>query len=233
MSHKASLSTGLIARPVSVLVFLFLLLSIALSSAGCSGNSKAGANNAGASDSGITSDPSPSDIALLYVDAFRGRPEALLTYDPEAEITTAVNLPVVFNEGFLQNGGELPSEDEVAKLNELATNALAKAEVEIKSEEVEGDLGTVVVEIRGLDFEAAVSKAESRVSRDYFDSDPEFFTALLTEAWQVADLGEKASVIEMVLIRSQDTDSLDKWMLTVADTSSTEIYEIFEALMYS
>lgn len=249
MSHPSSPSTRLSARPVSALVLLFLLLSIALSSAGCSKTSDAGISDAGVSDAGVsdagtaTSDsagatsipanPGPGDVALLYVDAFRGRPEALLSYDPDAEITTAVNLPVVFNEGFLQNGGEMPSGDEVAKLNELGINTLAKAEVEISSEQVEGDLGTVVVEIRGLDFEAAVSDAESRIIPEDFDSETEFFTALLTESWQVAGLGEKASAIEMILIRSQDTDSPDKWMLTVADTSSTEIYEIFEALMYS
>lgn len=143
---------------------------------------------------------SPGDVAMLYVDAFRGG-EGLTDYNPDSswdgsyfETLGASAQEVV---------GEPLDAEQTERVAAAYREALGQIEAEVLEEQVDGDEATVTLALRGLDYGAAMKTAGEDFVLD--EADPTgSYAGLLLEALDIVEPVEEPMDVEMTFTRSGD-----------------------------
>lgn len=195
-------------------------LFLAVSLAGCGGSS-------GSVDAENLADQlGPGEVAMLYVEALSGNPEALQEYNPSSSITFEQSVPASFNESFLMESEVTPTTAEIDALNEAGVKALDKIKMSVISEEINGDNATVLLTIQGLDFETALDATFSASEVAPTAGDQELIVALLLESWQTAELGEGVQELELIFKKSMESGADAKWFAQVPESGDIPIPEV-------
>lgn len=140
-------------RPLAVLTALALAVTLAA----CGGD--------GGSES---SETSPGDVALMYVDAFRGDPEALKEYNPKSTFDDTYFES--FGTGAAESFKVTWTQEQADRITAAYAEALTQIEAEVVEEDVDGDDATVTLAITGIGFDAAIEAQGKGFVRD--DKDP-------------------------------------------------------------
>lgn len=148
---------------------------------------------------------SPGDVALLYVDAFRGNPAALRAYNPNSS----------FSEEYFDTLGESAgrswgvtfSDEQRDQIALAYKKALATLEANVVKEEVTSDKATVSLAIKGVDFATSLKQqsAELDKSKVTAENKAETYAQLLTAALNRAPLVSEPTTTEMTLTNQGGT----------------------------
>ncbi|MBE7325473.1 hypothetical protein IEQ44_12505 [Nocardioides sp. Y6] len=170
-----------------------LLLALALG--GCSGGG----------DGGSAEDPepeqkSPQEVAMLYVDAFRGG-DGLTSYNENSSWDGSYfeslgnSAPEVV--------GEPLTSEQAAEVATAYERALGQVKAEVVDEKVDGDTATVTLAVRGLAYGDAMESAAKDWTLD--DKDPAgSYASLVLEALDVVKPVKKPMRVTMTLTQGGD-----------------------------
>lgn len=172
----------------TVLVALVLVVS------GCSG---------GGRDDGPDPEPKalqPGEVAMLYVDAFRGGDE-LVGYNARSG----------WDGSFFDSVGGSAEEvvgepldaQQRARVAEAFRKALGQVRAKVVAEKVDGDAATVTLRVRGLAYGAALDRAGKDFTLDTKDPSGSY-TALLLEALGLAKPVKEPVRVKVKLDRDED-----------------------------
>lgn len=166
-----------------------LLLALALGACGGSGDTGADPE-----------EKSPGDVAMLYVDAFRGE-DGLIAYNPNSSWDGS------YFESLGASAEEVVGEPLTAAQNEQVAAAYKKAlgqvEAELVDEQVDGDTATVTLSMRGLGYDKAMKAAARDWVYDQKDPAGSYTTLLLTALDRVTPV-EKPVEVKMTLNQGGD-----------------------------
>ncbi len=164
-------------------------LALALTLSACGGTD---------TDTGATS---PGDVAMLYVEAFRGGPEGLQEYNPDSS----------WDDSYFDSLGESATDvvgepldaAQSGQVSAAYREALGQIDAEVVEEEVDGDEATVTLAVRGLAYGAAMETAGADFVLDRQDPTASY-TSLVLEALDVVEPVDEPMEIEMAFTRSRD-----------------------------
>lgn len=143
---------------------------------------------------------SPGDVAMLYVDAFRGG-EGLTDYNPDsswdgtyfetlgASAEQVVGVPL--------------NADQTKRVAAAYREALGQIEAEVVKEQADGDRATVTLAVRGLGYGDAMEAAGKDFVLDQKDPAGSY-AKLLIEALGIVKPVEEPTNVEMAFTRSGD-----------------------------
>jgi hypothetical protein len=148
-----------------------------------------------------TEETSPGDVAMLYVEAFRGGPEGLTGYNPDSswDDTYFESLGASAREVV----GEPLDAGQTERVAAAYREALGQIEAEVIEEQVDGDAATVTLAMRGLAYGAAMEAAGQDFVLDR-DDPTGSYTSLVLEALATVEPVDDPMEVEMTFTRSAD-----------------------------
>lgn len=159
---------------------------------------------------------SPGEFALMVVNAVRGDEEPLVEYGTNVQVGNVVTEKQEGMEAALEMMLDVPpTEEQIDTLNAAISDAIAKTEVELLEEEVDGDQGRAVVSILGIDHEEGTDLAGSdpEVKELVFGDADDMFYMIAIKGWELSPLMDEPYVIEFNYTMNAETG---KW--EAADT---------------
>lgn len=193
-------------RPARLFTPLIALILAAIVT-GCGSGAPSSAPPAGA-ESGTAAEASkelsPSDVALLYLEAMRGNVSGLKEYNPDTEITQEGVFGSA-NPSLLETWGVSPTAEQEAQLTEAMLVGLSKAEFTVVDEKVDGESATVTVAIQGIDMSSSLATQFEKIGGQITDdTEDEAIVAVLDKAWREAPLVPEPSTVDMMFTAVSD-----------------------------
>jgi hypothetical protein len=141
--------------------------------------------------------PSPSDVAVLYLDAMRGDVAGLKEHNPDTEITEEGVFGSA-NQSMLEAWGVSPTAAQEAQLTEAMLAGLSKVEFTVVGEKVDGESATVTVAIRGIDMASSLDTQFETIGGQITpDTEDAAIIAVLDKAWREAPLVPEPTDVDM------------------------------------
>lgn len=172
--------------------FTALVLALALSSCG--------GDDSGGSGGTEPEELSPGDVAMIYVDAFRGGDE-LNDYNPNSSWDGS------YFESLGASAEEVVGEpldaEQTAQVAAAYREALGQIEAEVVDEQVDGDTATVTLSMRGLGYGSAMEQAGKDFVLDQKDPTGSY-TSLMLEALDLVKPVKKPVEVTMTLNQGGD-----------------------------
>ena len=141
--------------------------------------------------------PSPSDVAVLYLDAMRGDVSGLKDHNPDTEITEEGVFGSA-NQSMLEAWGVSPTAEQEAELTEAMLAGLSKVEFTVVAEKVDGESATVTVAIRGIDMSSSLETQFATIGGQITpDTEDAAIIAILDKAWREAPLAAEPTDVDM------------------------------------
>ncbi len=148
--------------------------------------------------------PSPSDVAVLYLDAMRGDVSGLKEYNPDTELTEEGVFGSA-NQSMLETWGVSPTAEQEAQLTEAMLAGLSKVEFTVADEKVDGESATVTVAIRGLDMSSSLDTQFETIGGQITEDTPDAaIIAVLDKAWREAPLVPEPTTVDMTFTAVSD-----------------------------
>ncbi len=146
----------------------------------------------------------PSEVAMLYVNGFRGDVAGVKVYNPNSSLTEDYlqTLGKQAAEGFAQGLGVTFTQEQLAAIGKAYTDALTRIEAKVGDEQVDGDRATVTFEIRGLDMAGALKERVDTMPTPPKGSEATAYSALLVDSLGGAALVAEPDSYSMTLNRS-------------------------------
>lgn len=154
---------------------------------------------------------SPGEFALMMVNAARGDEEPLTEYADNVHVRNVVTE----NQEAMETALEMmldapPTAEEIDALNAAISDAIARTQVELVEEEVDGDQGRAVVSILGINHEEGTDLASSdpEVQALVFEDMDKMMYLIAVKGWELSPLMEEPYEIEFNYKMNSETG---KW----------------------
>lgn len=140
---------------------------------------------------------SPSEVALLYMEALRGNVSGLKAYNPNTELTEQGVFGSA-NETLLDMWEVTSTPEQEAQLTEAMLAGLSKVQFSVVDEKVDGESATVTLAIQGIDMTSSLdTQFETIGGQITNETEDETVIALLDKAWREAPLVPKPVTVDM------------------------------------
>lgn len=182
-------------------------------SAGSSSAASAAATGgASAPATPVAGQPSASQVALLYLDAFRGNVAGLKAYNPNSSASEAVFAGI--NKSTLTSLGITPTDQQSQQVAEAMRRGLAKVEATVVKETPVADGTSVTLSIRGIDLAGSFRKTTGAIDKAKLTeaNKAETYVDALATAWQDAPLVDQATNVELLLTYPPGVKSGGLWV---------------------
>lgn len=153
-----------------------------------------------------------SQVALLYMDAFRGDVTGLKAYNPN---TSATGHPFDgINQATLKALGVTLNEEQNQQVADGTKAGLATVETKVVKETANGNSATVTLSIRGIDLAKSYQKHVGAIDKAKLTeaNKAATYAKALAASWAEAPLVAKASEVEMILNYPPGVESGGKWV---------------------
>lgn len=187
------------ARKLQVVVAVLALLVGFGALTGCGEDALAPKKSGGSS-------MSPSEVAMLYIDGFRGDVAAVRDYSPGTSMTEEYlqSLGEDAARGFETGLGVTFTDAQLAEIGNAYTDALGRVEAEGVDEQVDGDRATVTLDVRSIDVSSSLEEVAAALLPPEPGTEGATYTQFLVEGLSGAELVEEPVSYEMVLNRGSD-----------------------------
>lgn len=156
----------------------------------------------GTSTGEVSGDVSASDVAMMYVDAFRGESDALRDYNANSSWDDSYFETA--GTGLSQAQGIEFTEEQAAAVADAYRTALSAVEAEAVEEKVDGDTATVGLSIRGVDLAGAMAAHQKQLAAAAVAEDPAAYADAVVAMLGDTDLVAEPTDVEMTLTRGGD-----------------------------
>jgi hypothetical protein len=149
---------------------------------------------------------SPSEVAMLYLDGFRGDVAAVRAYNPGSSMTEEYlqSLGEDAAGGFATGLGVTFTDAQLAEIGEAYTDALGRVEAAVVDEQVDGDRATVTLEVRSVDVSSSLEEVAAELLPPDVGQEAATYTEFLVEGLAGAEPLEEPVSYEMSLDRGGD-----------------------------
>lgn len=209
-------------RGAAVAMVTVLGLMLALTACGGTPASTVAASAAplgSASSSAASSSAAPADqeltasqVALLYMDAFRGDVTGLKAYNPN---TSATGHPFDgINRATLKALGVTLNDEQNQLVADATKVGLGTVETKVVKETVNGNTATVTLAIRGIDLAKSYQQRVGAIDKTTLTeaNKAATYAKALAASWAEAPLVAKASEVDMILNYPPGVESGGKWV---------------------
>ncbi len=158
-----------------------------------------------------------SEVALLYMDAFRGDVTGIKAYNPNTSATG--NSFDGINQATLKSLGVTLDDEQNQQVAEGTKKGLAAVETKVVKETVNGSTATVTLAIRGIDLVKSYQQHVGAIDKTKLTAANKAATyaKALAASWAEAPLVAKASDVDLILNYPPGVTAGGKW---VPDASS-------------
>lgn len=172
------------------------------------------ASSSAASSSAATTDQelTASQVALLYMDAFRGDVTGLKAYNPNTSATGHSFDGI--NQATLKALGVTLNDEQNQQVAEGTMTGLATVETKVVKETANGSTATVSLAIRGIDLAKSYQEHVGAIDKAKLTETNRAATyaKALAASWAEAPLVAKASEVDMILNYPPGVESGGKWI---------------------
>jgi hypothetical protein len=172
------------------------------------------ASSSAASSSTATTDQelTASQVALLYMDAFRGDVTGIKAYNPNTSATG--NSFDGINQATLKSLGVTLNDEQNQQVSDGTKKGLATVETKVVKETVNGSTATVTLAIRGIDLVKSYQQHVGAIDKTKLTAANKAATyaKALAASWAEAPLVAKASDVDMILNYPPGVVSGGKWV---------------------
>lgn len=157
-------------------------------------------------------EPTASQVALLYMDAFRGDLTGLKAYNPNTA-ATGTSFDGI-NQATLKSLGVTLNDEQNQLVADGTKAGLATVETKVVKETVNGNTATVTLAIRGIDLAKSYQQHVGAIDKTKLTeaNKAATYAKALATSWAEAPLVAKASDVDMILNYPPGVESGGKWV---------------------
>lgn len=172
----------------------------------------AGTTTAASTTAPADQEPTASQVALLYMDAFRGDLTGLQAYNPGTSASGDSFAGI--NRATLKALGVTLTEEQQSLVTDATRTGVSKVETTVVKEQMDGSTATVTLAIRGIDLLASYKQHVAAIDQTKLTpaNRPGTYATALAASWEEAPLVEKASTVDLVLTYPPGVTSGGKWI---------------------